>query len=98
MLMDEPFAAIDDLLRLQLNTDVLRLWHEQGWTGLFVTHHLDEALFMAQRVVVMSTNPGRVQAEISVPRPYPRSRSWRTSREFAALLEQLDTTLRTPFR
>ena len=58
MLMDEPFAAIDDLLRQQLNTDVLRLWQEQGWTCLFVTHHLDEALFMAQRVVVMSTNPG----------------------------------------
>ena len=96
MLMDEPFAAIDDLLRQQLNIDVLRLWQEQGWTCVFVTHHLDEALFMAQRVIVMASHPGRIQAEIPVPCPYPRSRDWRTSGEFVELLQRLDAALRMP--
>jgi NitT/TauT family transport system ATP-binding protein len=94
MLLDEPFAAIDDILRHQLNLDVLRLWQAQNWTCVFVTHHLHEALFLAQRVVVLSTQPARLAGQFSVPFPYPRDRSIRTSLQFARLLEEVDGCLR----
>lgn len=87
MLLDEPFAAIDDLLRQQLHGDLLRLWQHQGWTALFVTHHLHEAVYLAQRVIVMSTNPGRIVGEVDVPFPYPRKPELRSSVEFARCLE-----------
>jgi NitT/TauT family transport system ATP-binding protein len=94
MLMDEPFAAIDDILRHQLNRDVLRLWQEQGWSCVFVTHHLHEAVYLAQRIIVMSDKPGRFRREFLIPFPYPRKRDIRTSVEFARILEEVDASLR----
>lgn len=94
MLMDEPFAAVDDILRYQLNLDVLRLWRELRWSCVFVTHHLNEALFLAQRIVIMSGKPGRIVRDLVIPFDYPRDRKLRTSLEFVRLLDEVDSTMR----
>ena len=67
ILMDEPFAAIDAQNRLVLQEEVLRLWHKLGLTILFVTHSVEEAVFLGDRIIVMAPNPGRVSAVIDVP-------------------------------
>jgi NitT/TauT family transport system ATP-binding protein len=73
LLMDEPFSALDAMMRVELQDLLLWLWQEIGLTILFVTHDLDEALYLAQRVVLMSASPGTVAKIIDVPLPYPRS-------------------------
>jgi NitT/TauT family transport system ATP-binding protein len=94
MLMDEPFAAIDDLLRQQLNQDVLTIWQRQRWTGIFVTHQLHEAVFMSQRVVILSAGPGRILGRVDVPFDYPRTNDLRTSVEFARCVQDVNACLR----
>ncbi len=93
MLMDEPLAAVDDLLRQQLTLEVLQLWSEQRWTAMFVTHQIHEAVFMAERVLVMSPAPGRIVADVRVPFPYPRKTALRTSVEFAQCVESVARAL-----
>ena len=83
LLMDEPFAALDDLLRNQLNQQLLDLWQQQKWTTLFVTHNVAEAVFLSQRILVMHAQPGRIVADITVPFEYPRHGSLRTDPDFA---------------
>ena len=73
LLMDEPFANLDELNRLLLQEELLRLWAMSGQTVVFVTHSIDEALVLADRIVVLSARPGRVVADIPVPFPRPRS-------------------------
>ena len=73
LLMDEPFSAIDAMMRVELQDLLLWLWQEVGLTILFVTHDLDEALYLAQRVVVLSASPGTVAKIVEVPLAYPRS-------------------------
>jgi NitT/TauT family transport system ATP-binding protein len=75
LLMDEPFAALDALTRATLQRELLRLWRELGLTVFFITHNIEEAVFLAQRVVVMSPHPGRIERIIDVPLPYPRERA-----------------------
>jgi NitT/TauT family transport system ATP-binding protein len=75
LLMDEPFGALDDITRTQLNEDLLALRGEQGWTVLFVTHNLYEAVLLSDRVMVMSPRPGRITAEIAIDSPPPRFRN-----------------------
>jgi NitT/TauT family transport system ATP-binding protein len=75
LLMDEPFAAVDAMTRASLQAELLRIWQELRLGVLFVTHNIDEAIFLAQRVVVMSAHPGRVQREIRIDLDYRRSRS-----------------------
>lgn len=94
LLLDEPFAALDDVLRQQLNEDLVRIWMGQGWTGLFVTHNVAEAVFLSQRVIVMSRRPGRIVADIPVPFAYPRETGLRADAEFARLCGQLSQKLR----
>ena len=73
LLMDEPFSALDAMMRVDLQDLLLQLWSELGLTILFVTHDLDEALYLAQRVIVLSASPGTVAEVVDVPLPYPRN-------------------------
>jgi NitT/TauT family transport system ATP-binding protein len=84
LLMDEPFAALDEITRFRLNNDLLELWQTYNWTVIFVTHSVFESVFLSNRIVVMSPNPGRIFREVDVTAPYPRSESFRTSAEYAA--------------
>ena len=94
LLLDEPFAALDDLLRQQLNEELLRIWTEQRWTGLFVTHNVAEAVFLSQRVLVMSKSPGTFIADIAVPFEHPRDPDLRSTAEFAKLTGEVSRKLR----
>ena len=73
LLLDEPFAALHDLLRQQLNEDLLRIWGERRWTTLFVTHNVGEAVFLSQRILVITGQPGTVAADVKVPFGLPRA-------------------------
>ncbi|MGC1273880.1 MAG: ABC transporter ATP-binding protein [Planctomycetaceae bacterium] len=94
LLLDEPFAALDDILRHRLNEELHRLWCDQRWTAVFVTHNVAEAVFLAGRVLVMSRNPGRIAAEIAVPFPTPRETELRSEPEFAKLVGAVTRSLR----
>jgi NitT/TauT family transport system ATP-binding protein len=93
LLMDEPFAALDEITRQRLNDDLLRWWQSQPLTALFVTHSVFEAVFLSQRVLVMSARPGRIAAEVAVDEPYPRGAAFRTSTRYAALCRQVSNAL-----
>ena len=93
LLMDEPFAALDEITRHRLNDDLLALWQESGVTIVFVTHSVFESVFLSQRIVVMKARPGRVSAELAVSTPYPRSQAFRTSAEYAAWCRQASSRL-----
>jgi NitT/TauT family transport system ATP-binding protein len=94
LLMDEPFAALDEITRERLDDDLLRWWGERQLTTLFVTHSVYEAVFLSQRIVVMSTRPGRVVAQIEVDEPYPRDEGFRTSQRYALLCSRVSRALR----
>jgi NitT/TauT family transport system ATP-binding protein len=87
LLMDEPFAALDAMTRNLLQDELLRIHELEKCTTLFVTHNIDEAIRLADRVIVMSPNPGRISADISLNSPRPRAR---TSPEFALLYDRLE--------
>ncbi len=93
LLMDEPFGALDEISRLRLNEEISELWRRDQWTGLFVTHNVAEAVYLSQRVLVMSARPGRLVADIAVPFPYPRLPSLRTDVRFNEKVEQVALTL-----
>ncbi len=83
VLMDEPFAALDELARFRLDDELQRLWLARRFTVLFVTHSVYESVYLAQRVLVMGPRPGRIVAEIAVDEPHPRDAAFRTSARFA---------------
>ena len=83
LLMDEPFAALDEITRFKLNNDLLELWEAFGCTVIFVTHSVFESEFLSQRIIVMTTGPGRVFEELTVAEPYPRHEAYRTSESYA---------------
>ena len=85
LLMDEPFGALDALTRVQMQDDLLATWEQERKTVVFITHDVDEAVYLASRVVVMSPRPGRISEIIDVPLPYPRNEELRLSPEFAAI-------------
>jgi len=82
ILMDEPFAALDEITRFRLNDDLLRLRDKLGCTVIFVTHSVFESVFLAERIAVMA--PGRIATELTIPEPYPRAPAFRTSPAYAA--------------
>lgn len=94
VLLDEPFAALDEMSRDRLNEELLRLYLEQMWTVLFVTHSIAEAVFLASRVVILAAHPGRVAYEFPVPLPWPRTADTRESKEFEDLVMQTSRLLR----
>jgi len=79
LLMDEPFAALDEITRFRLNNDLLKLWQQFGWTVIFVTHSVFESVYLSERIVVMAARPGRVFRDVAIDAPYPRDDSFRTS-------------------
>lgn len=97
ILMDEPFCSLDAQARLQMQELLLSLWREFHMTVVFVTHEVDEALFLSDRVVVLSQRPARIKSEVSINLPRPRTRDLLTSPEFVALKRQmLDSLLGEP--
>ncbi len=94
LLMDEPFAALDEITRHKLNDDLLRLWSDQRFTAIFVTHSVFESVYLSQRIVVMAARPGRVIADLAVDAPYPRDELFRTSADYARLCRMASDTLK----
>ncbi len=94
LLMDEPFAALDEITRHKLNDDLLRLWADQRFTAIFVTHSVFESVYLSQRIVVMAARPGRVMADLAVDAPYPRDEQFRTSAAYASLCRMASETLK----
>ncbi|MCJ8521101.1 NitT/TauT family transport system ATP-binding protein [Pseudorhizobium tarimense] len=85
LLMDEPFGALDALTRVKLQDQLLETWAKDKRTVMFITHDVDEAVYIAHRVVVLAARPGRLQEIIDVDLPFPRNEEIRLSREFAAI-------------
>jgi len=94
VLMDEPFAALDNITREMLQEEILRLWSGLGKTFVLITHHLDEAIFMSRRIIVMSARPGVVKESIAVDLPEPRTAEVKTHPAFTALKARLMKSLR----
>jgi NitT/TauT family transport system ATP-binding protein len=89
LIMDEPFAALDALTRAQMQTELLRIWSEEKKTVLFVTHQIDEAVLLADRVVTMAARPGRIAEILPVSLPRPRSAATRHDPEFKEKVDYL---------
>jgi len=98
LLLDEPFGALDHQTRELMQELLLEIWEADRKTVLFVTHDIDEAVFLANRVLVMSARPGRIKAEVPVPLRYPREWTVKTTPEFAALKGRLMAEIREEVR
>ena len=93
-LFDEPFGALDEITRERLNGELLGLFERERFAGLFVTHSVGEAAFLASRVLVMSARPGRFVAEIEIPFAYPRPPELRFDPDFAVVAGRISAQLR----
>ena len=98
LLMDEPFAALDEINRDRMNEEILRLREAGNWTVLFVTHSVAEAVFLSSRVVILSPHPGRIAHSICIDLPYPRTANLRETVEFDTLVNQASRLLREAHR
>ncbi|HEY4990039.1 MAG TPA: ABC transporter ATP-binding protein, partial [Opitutaceae bacterium] len=96
LLMDEPFGALDALTRCRMQNYVIQIWKKVELTVLFITHDLEEACYLADRIVVMGANPGRVLEVIENPIPRPRTSEQLLSPEFLAVKRRLDELIHTP--
>jgi NitT/TauT family transport system ATP-binding protein len=95
MLLDEPFGALDEMTREHLNEELLAIRGAEAWTAFFVTHSVAEAVFLSNRILVLSSNPGRIHTEIAVPLAYPRTEETRLSREYHDLVTHVSRVLRS---
>ena len=93
LLMDEPFAALDEITRFRLNNDLLALWRNLHKTVIFVTHSVFESVYLSQRVIVMTSRPGRLSAEIRINAPEPRGEEFRTSAAYAGYCREVTKAL-----
>lgn len=89
LLMDEPFSALDEFTREKLHEDLLRIWSKTNKTVLFVTHNIAEAVFLSDRVCVLSPHPGRLSAVVDINLPRPRTQDMKDSYEFTALVSKV---------
>ena len=89
LLMDEPFGALDALTRVTMQDQLLDTWSRERRTVVFITHDVDEAVYLANRVIVMASRPGRLHKIIPVDLPYPRTEEIRLSPEFAEIRNQV---------
>jgi NitT/TauT family transport system ATP-binding protein len=94
LLLDEPFGALDEITREQLNEELLALREQQAWTAFFVTHSVAEAVFLSNRILVLATSPGRIAAEVPVDLPYPRTAETRLSRTYQDLVTAVSRLVR----
>ena len=94
LLLDEPFAALDEMTRDRLNEELLRLYTEQKWTVLFVTHSVSEAVFLSSRVVILAAHPGRVAHQVEINLPWPRTAETRESLAFEEQVTRVSRLLR----
>ncbi len=93
LLMDEPFAALDEITRFKLNNDLLALWKQLGCTVVFVTHSVFESVFLSTRILVFQARPGRVAAEIAIDPEVPRDEAFRTSADYVAMCRRTSQAL-----
>jgi len=93
LLMDEPFAALDEITRFKLNDDLLAMWRAMPTTVVFVTHSVFESVYLSSRIAVMAARPGRIVTELEVDAPYPRDGKFRTSAEYAAFCRRTSEAL-----
>ena len=89
LLMDEPFGALDAMTRDQMNLDILRIWERNSKTVIFVTHSITEAVFLADRVIVMSPRPGTIKADLHIGLPRPRHLAIRETPEFTRYAKEI---------
>jgi len=95
LLMDEPFAALDEITRLRLNNDLLQLWSEHNLTVIFVTHSVYESVYLSDRIAVMAARPGKIIADLSIEAPYPRQDEFRTSPTYNECCREVSRWLKT---
>jgi len=93
-LFDEPFAALDEITREHLNDELLHLFQNQNFASLFITHSIQEAVFLSTRVLVMSARPGRIIAEHAIDFPYPRHPDIRYQSDFAEICGKISADLK----
>lgn len=102
LLMDEPFAALDEITRFKLNNDLLAIWQQARCTVVFVTHSVYESVYLSSRILVFAARPGRVVGEVSIDAPYPRDNRFRLTPGYtaqcAAVSDLLDRAMRSPGR
>jgi NitT/TauT family transport system ATP-binding protein len=94
LLLDEPFGALDNQTRALMQELLLDIWERERKTVLFVTHDIEEAIFLASRVVVMTASPGRIKADVTIDLPHPRQYTIKTSPKFSALKARLTEEIR----
>jgi NitT/TauT family transport system ATP-binding protein len=94
LLMDEPFGALDAQTREDMQDELLRIWAAERKTVLFVTHSIEEAIYLSDRVLIMTPRPGRILADLSIPFSRPRSETHRTLPEFSALRHDIHSRLK----
>jgi len=95
LLLDEPFAALDEMSRDRLNEELLRLYHEQHWTVLFVTHSVSEAVFLSTRIVILAPHPGRIADVVPVDLPWPRTSETRLTNAYDEQVARISRILRS---
>ena len=89
LLLDEPFGALDAQTRVQLQTELLETWEKEKKTCFFITHDVDEAIILAQRVIIMSARPGRIKKIVDIDIPYPRTQATKTEPRFLELKSEI---------
>jgi len=93
LLMDEPFAALDEITRFKLNNDLLTLWRDLRKTVIFVTHSVFESVYLSQRVLIMTSRPGRIARECRIDTAQPRTEDFRTSPDYVASCREVSAAL-----